>query len=222
MKPHRNHTGIIFGILTLIWMLSTLTAAMAQPSGSIWLTWSPNSESDLAGYRVYQGDEPGKYNKQVDVGLSTIIEMGDLMPGRTYYWFVTAYNTQNLESLPSNVVTLTTEGGEAVLAITGWQMVRTATDVRMTWSLPEPSQGVGRWRVQWRIKGSALPMREEYTDQPTFQFAAVAASPYEVVISAEGLQGWGPESTFEVPSMPTAPSELAIRDGKVIWTFGAP
>jgi hypothetical protein len=208
-------------LLAIAFLCIAGLSVLAQPTGSVGLTWNPNSESDLAGYRVYQGDEPGKFNKQIDVGLSTVVEMGDLMPGRTYYWFVTAYNTQNLESLPSNVITVTTEGGEPVQAVTGWEMVRTATDVRMSWSLPEPSQGVGRWRVQWRIKGSPLPMREDYTDEPAFIFVASASAQYEVVISAEGLQGWGPGTTFEVPSMPVAPTELAIKGGKVSWTFGS-
>lgn len=217
---HMKHFAHTIALLLL--SLCTITSAFAQPTGSIGLTWAPNSEPDIAGYRIYQGNQPGQFNKQIDVGFSTVAVIDSLTPGTTYYWYVTAYNSADLESLPSNVVTITTEGGDTVQAVTGWEMVRTATDVRMTWSLPEASQGVGRWRVQWRIKGSPLPMREEYTDQPAFQFSAVASAPYEVVIAAEGLQGWGPESRFEVPSMPAAPTELAVKDGKVTWTFGAP
>lgn len=198
-----------------------LLPAWAQPTGSIGLTWSPNSEADLAGYRVYQGTQPDQFDKLIEAGLSTTVVIDDLSPGTTYYWFVVAYNTANLQSLPSNIVTITTEGGEPVLGITGWEMTRTADEVQMTWALPDISQGVGRWRVQWRIKGSPLPMREEYTDKPAFSFSAVASAPYEVVIAAEGLQGWGPDSTFDVPSMPAAPTQLSLKDGKVTWTFDA-
>lgn len=196
-------------------------ASSAQPTGSIGLTWSPNTESDLAGYRVYQGNQPGQFNELLDVGLTTVAVIDSLSPGTTYYWFITAYNTAGMESLPSQTVSITTEGGEPVVAVTGWEMERTATEVKMTWALPDISQGVGRWRVQWRIKGSPLPMREEYTDNPAFSFPAVASAPYEVVIAAEGLQGWGPESSFDVPSMPAAPTQLSLKDGKVTWTFDA-
>lgn len=196
--------------------------AYSQPTGSIGLTWSPNNESDLAGYRVYQGTQPGQFTELINVGLTNVAIIESLSPGTTYYWFITAYNTAGMESLPSQTVSITTEGGEPVVAVTGWEMERTATEVKMTWALPEVSQGVGRWRVQWRIKGSPLPMREEYADKPEFNFPAVASAPYEVLISAEGLQGWGPESAFDVPSMPAAPTQLAIKDGKVTWTFGAP
>jgi hypothetical protein len=76
-------------------------------SDSIGLTWAPNSESDLAGYKLYRGSSSGKYDWVKDVGLSTIIQVDNLTPNQTYYFAVTAYNTQKIESEPSNVVEFT-------------------------------------------------------------------------------------------------------------------
>ena len=44
-------------------------------SDSIGLTWAPNSESDLAGYKLYRGSSSGQYDWVKDVGLSTIIQV---------------------------------------------------------------------------------------------------------------------------------------------------
>ena len=43
----------------------------AGSGGAINLGWSPNSESDLAGYIVYYGASPGTYDNSIDVGMGT-------------------------------------------------------------------------------------------------------------------------------------------------------
>lgn len=65
--------------------------------GKVKLAWDANTESDLAGYRIYYGSKSGEYIYSIDVGNVTeytleINEQGD--------WFVaaTAYDTDNNES----------------------------------------------------------------------------------------------------------------------------
>jgi hypothetical protein len=62
------------------------------------LVWDPNSESDLAGYRVYTGTRPGEYSSIADVGKTTEYPLTNVTPGTTYYFAVTAYDTAGLES----------------------------------------------------------------------------------------------------------------------------
>ena len=71
------------------------------------LIWDPNSETDLAGYKLHYGQSSGSYSAVVDVGNTTTYTLTDLEPGRTYYVAATAYCTEGLESGYSNEVVFT-------------------------------------------------------------------------------------------------------------------
>ena len=62
------------------------------------LIWDPNSESDLAGYRLYYGNSTGDYVSSIDVGNQTSYTIEHLKRDVTYYIAATAYNTSDLES----------------------------------------------------------------------------------------------------------------------------
>ena len=68
------------------------------------LTWDPNTEPDVAGYKVYYGLGSRNYDHVMDVGNSTICVVTGLEQGRTYYFAATAVNTANIESDFSNEV----------------------------------------------------------------------------------------------------------------------
>lgn len=71
---------------------------------SVTLVWDPNTEPDLAGYRIHYGTSSGQWNTTIDVGNVTNVTISGLARGVTYYFVATAYNTANLESDPSNEV----------------------------------------------------------------------------------------------------------------------
>lgn len=81
------------------------------------LTWDPNPEVDIAGYRIYQGTNSRIYNFIFDVpcvvsnGLTVQHNTNwigsNFVRGATYYWAATAYNTSSLESDLSEEVALT-------------------------------------------------------------------------------------------------------------------
>lgn len=80
------------------------------------LEWAPNTEADLAGYKVYyqadssslpfsgtgavEGDSP------IDVKNRISATISGLDPGHAYYFAVTAYNSSGAESSFSNIVTV--------------------------------------------------------------------------------------------------------------------
>jgi fibronectin type 3 domain-containing protein len=68
------------------------------------LAWDPNTEPDVAGYKVYYGLGSRNYDHVMDVGNSTICVVTGLEQGRTYYFAATAVNTANIESDFSNEV----------------------------------------------------------------------------------------------------------------------
>src|SRR5262245_1626675 len=73
-------------------------------SQNVSLAWDPNSEPDLAGYIVYYGNASGQYTNSSRLANTTNTTVSGLQQGGTYYFAVTAYNDQGLESDPSNEV----------------------------------------------------------------------------------------------------------------------
>lgn len=92
--------------------------------GNITLAWDANTEPDLAGYKIYiglesmtfetpPGEDPGPffgvYESPVDVGLVTQFTLQGLPGGVTYYFALTAYDTELSESAFSNEVVVAVE-----------------------------------------------------------------------------------------------------------------
>jgi fibronectin type 3 domain-containing protein len=78
----------------------------AVSTSSATLTWDPNTETDLASYRVYRSTTPGVYGTAiatVPAGASGYTVTG-LTVGTTYYFRITAVDSESNESLPSNEV----------------------------------------------------------------------------------------------------------------------
>lgn len=68
------------------------------------ITWTSNSESDLAGYRLRYGTSPGSYSTEIDTGKAVSWTVDGLDGGRPYYFAVVAYDLAGNESLPSDEV----------------------------------------------------------------------------------------------------------------------
>ena len=71
------------------------------------LTWDPNSETDLAGYRVYRADKAGGPYKQAgaDVMAPDVVFTDTNLSDGTFFWVVTAFDADGNESGYSNEVT---------------------------------------------------------------------------------------------------------------------
>lgn len=67
------------------------------------MSWSPNIEADLNGYRVYYGTAPGTYiqgaAQGINVGNVTSHVVNGLTQGQRYFFVVTAYDTSGNESI---------------------------------------------------------------------------------------------------------------------------
>jgi hypothetical protein len=72
-------------------------------STSATLTWSPNGETDLAGYKIYVGNAPGSYGPPITIGKQTSYTFSNLQLGNTYYFALSAYDTSGNESGLSTV-----------------------------------------------------------------------------------------------------------------------
>ena len=87
-----------------IWLLVlgiavTLHGATTIVEGaSVTLAWDPNSEPNVAGYKVHYGHSSQTYPFVVDAGNVNAQVINNLQEGVTYYFAVTAYNVVGLES----------------------------------------------------------------------------------------------------------------------------
>ncbi len=83
----------------------TLTVS-APSTTSATLTWNANTESDLAGYKVYRATASGAYGAPIATlqGNVTSYVATGLQSGTTYYFVVTAYDLAGNESARSNEV----------------------------------------------------------------------------------------------------------------------
>jgi subtilisin-like proprotein convertase family protein len=84
--------------------LAMLAVCLVESKG-VTLQWDTNSETDLAGYKLYYGQT----NTAATIvnTTRTSVTLTNLTVGKTYYFYATAYNTSGLESVPSSQVTYT-------------------------------------------------------------------------------------------------------------------
>ena len=69
-----------------------IVAGVASGVDAATASWDPNTEPDVAGYRLSYGTAPGVHTVTIDVG-NVITYQFFPPPGRTYYVVVQAYNT---------------------------------------------------------------------------------------------------------------------------------
>lgn len=79
-----------------------------------YLSWMAPSEredgtglslTEIAGYRVYYGENPGEYTDSVDINDQSMMQMTlDTIPSGTYYIAVTAIDTEGHESVLSSEI----------------------------------------------------------------------------------------------------------------------
>jgi hypothetical protein len=86
---------------------ATRTVTVSNPLATVNLAWNANTESDLAGYKVYVGTSSGVYTTTYTVGNVINYTVTGLAPGNVYYFAVTAYDLTAFESLVSNEVSAT-------------------------------------------------------------------------------------------------------------------
>ena len=70
----------------------------ANTASSATLTWAANTESDLAGYKIYSGTQSGVYGAPISVGKVTSHVLTNLTKGTTYFFAITAYDSAGNES----------------------------------------------------------------------------------------------------------------------------
>lgn len=85
-------------------LFASLTAFAADPK----ITWDPNTEPDLGGYRIYWGPNSRGYTNFIQVAAQPGVRLTNTVPiPGIKFVAVTAFSTNGLESDFSNEITLT-------------------------------------------------------------------------------------------------------------------
>ena len=118
-----------------VFIVLVFSDAKGAHAAEVSLQWDANTEADLAGYKVYSGTTSGEYGMPAIVPLASLTTpsapgytVTALDPSKRWYFVVTAYDTEGLESDYSNEVSTGTnyyEDGKPPKAPTGlkawWQ-----------------------------------------------------------------------------------------------------
>ena len=134
-------------VMLLLWSSSAMAVTLA---------WNANTEIDLVGYKVYQcGTTPctptsGAAALIVTLGKVTSYDIGT--PSVTKYYYITAYDTANLESASSNVVTYTPSGTSSGTS-SGTTTTNALANVTLT-VIGTPSIG------PWGVEGATTDLRD--------------------------------------------------------------
>ena len=83
---------------TLLAFLGVIICTAISYAAQVTLEWDANSEPNISGYNVYHGDASRDYDVTLDVGNWTSVTIADLIDNETYYFAVTAYNSDGDES----------------------------------------------------------------------------------------------------------------------------
>jgi hypothetical protein len=102
--PHNFHRGLPLAVRIALAVLSLAFASVVEAT-NLRFAWNPSSDPNVAGYNLSYGTSSGKYNKKVNTGAATSTTVS-LIPGSTYYFVVTAYDSFGFQSVPSNEVAL--------------------------------------------------------------------------------------------------------------------
>jgi hypothetical protein len=106
---------MIISLFILFLSISFPPQSVFAATAIIRLAWDPNTESDMAGYRLYFGTSPRTgtdpkvcglcgYSTMIDAGNATTSRIPGLIQGKTYYISATAYDTSGNESVFSSEV----------------------------------------------------------------------------------------------------------------------
>jgi len=113
------------------------------------LSWDPNTETDLAGYKVYYGTASGVYTSSISVGFTSTPTapqylVGNLNGGTTYYFSITSFDSSANESGFSSEVSKTFPAeATGSMDITDFTAIPGEGQITLSWNDPSDSNYKG-------------------------------------------------------------------------------
>jgi len=115
---------LFLGITVLLFPVLPGPLAITQANAaSVTLAWDPNTEPDVAGYKLYYGAVKGAYEFAIDLGNQTTYTIPGFLEGTDYHFAMTAYNVYGLESGFSDEVTYPGPFSVTIPLSEGWNLI---------------------------------------------------------------------------------------------------
>ena len=185
-----------------LFFLVTFVVPVNLQAANVALTWNPNSEADLAGYKIYQRTLPSTdYGLPIFSGLPSIpsapqLTVTDLPEGSSYGFIATAYDTSGNESVPSLEAQITVATSENPSATTTEEPVTpTTTEEASTPPEEEPLS------VTTAETESTTAVAEDPVTPPTPENESSPVEDQQITIA-----------DFEGPSVSTPEEQLGTLD----------
>ena len=113
-QPHRRSDasgklGKLIGLTRFLGaaLIVAAFAASAQAQTSVTLAWDPDPSGAIAGYHLHERIDGQAYTNVIDVGNATSATVSNLIAGVTYFFAVSAYDVNHVESDPSDEIPYT-------------------------------------------------------------------------------------------------------------------
>ena len=165
-----------------------LTASLGL-KGKVTLSWSPNPETDIAGYRVLRAEaQDGPYRSVTTVSAAAYVDEG-LKNGASYFYRIAAEDKDNLvsqESLPAEGSTK-----PAPVKPEGLQVTAATTSATLSWN-PNPEVDV----VKYVVYSAGIFGKDKIGETAKTSFLAEKLKPdssYTFVITAVDKEGLASE-----------------------------
>ena len=118
------------------------------------IAWDHSPDSTVVGYMLHYGTVSGDYSFQVDAGSNTMATAATLQEGQTYFFTVTSYNAQQVESLPSSEISYLVPGILQISEGTSQNPIR----IRFPVAPPQlqrlqASEDLANWKTIWQGTG---------------------------------------------------------------------
>jgi predicted phage tail protein len=201
---------IMFFIVGVVILPTSLKAADVK------LAWNANTESDLAGYKVYYGTASRSYGPSTNTGNVTSYTVTGLSTG-TYYFAVTAYDSSGNESGFSNEVlkTIAPTGDTTppvISAVTSSGV--TATGATINWTTNEASDTQVEYGKTTAYGSSTTLNTAQVTSHLQSLSGLSAGTLYHYRVKskdAAGNLGTSFDLTFTTSSVLPAPQNITVK-----------
>ena len=140
----------LFVLFLMVWLGGACGRVLA--SQPVELTWSPSPDNDIFSYRVYYWTDGGSFTNSITFSdASSDVTISGLKDGETYYFAVSAINTNGDESLPSNEASYAVPVPDPVeVQVQGVPWVSRSAE--LTWN-PSPDSDVYSYYVSYGTNG---------------------------------------------------------------------
>lgn len=191
-----NKGRINTSLVCMVMLICFLAGQTACFAATVALSWDANTETTLAGYKVYykadssalpfDGVEAAEGASPVNVQNQTTATISGLDPNRAHYFAVTAYDTDGVESPYSSIVTIP----EAISPVTAVTAPANNVTVSGTVSVAaDASDNVGVTKIEFYVNGILTATDTATPYVYSWNTSALASGTYTLMTKAYDAAG---------------------------------